>query len=87
MCPKLKSCRQQLTTRLSRTLINRRLFVNRQRRKGLSFQIPNGRSSTAQVNVISEKEITRDIDDHILEKSPSGLQNIAFKFHYTYINV
>ena len=35
MCPKLKPYRQQLTTRLSRTLINRRLFVHRQRRKGI----------------------------------------------------
>ena len=35
MCPKLKSCRQLLTTRLSRTLINRRLYLSRQRKKRL----------------------------------------------------
>ena len=44
MCPKLKPYRQQLTTRLSRTLINRRLYVHRQRKKGLSFPIANGQS-------------------------------------------
>ena len=86
MCPKLKPYRQQLTTRLSRTLINRRLFVHRQRRKGIL--LPKAQPLTNTVKALpvptSKEESVMDPTPHVQSRNPPSttLEHPAISPHY-----